>query len=74
MGGWVGLRASLDMVVKRKNPGPLLGLEHPIIQPIAQHYSTELSWLPSSKYIPCMKLRNVYKIFVGKSEESNQKT
>jgi hypothetical protein len=28
-----------------QNPQPLPGLEHPIIQPVAQFYATELSWL-----------------------------
>jgi hypothetical protein len=30
---------------EKKNSLPLLGLEPPIIQPTAQHYTTELSWL-----------------------------
>jgi hypothetical protein len=46
----MGPRAGLDMVVKRKIPSPYQflnpGLEHPIIQPVAQCYTTELSWLP----------------------------
>jgi hypothetical protein len=32
---------------EEKNSQPLLGLESLIIQPIAQFYSTELSWLSS---------------------------
>jgi len=27
IGGWVGSRASLDVVAKRKSPCPLLGIE-----------------------------------------------
>jgi hypothetical protein len=33
------------MVVKEKNSQPLPGLEPPIIQPVAQRYTTELSRL-----------------------------
>jgi hypothetical protein len=40
--GWVGLRTGLYMVVKRTFPATA-GLELPIIQPVAQHYTTELS-------------------------------
>jgi hypothetical protein len=29
---------------EQKNFQPLPGLEHPIIQPVAQRYTTELSW------------------------------
>jgi hypothetical protein len=42
IGGWVGLRAGVDVVAKRKNSQPLPGLEPPIIQPVAQRYTTEL--------------------------------
>jgi hypothetical protein len=45
MGGWVGPRAGLDAVVKKKISEPLLGLENPIIQPVTQRYTTELSRL-----------------------------
>jgi hypothetical protein len=38
IGGWVGSRAGLDAVVKRKIPIP-----SPIIQPVAQLYTTEIS-------------------------------
>jgi hypothetical protein len=41
----VGPVASLDAVVKTSQP--LSGLEPPIIQPIAQFYTTELFWLTS---------------------------
>jgi hypothetical protein len=37
IGGWVGPRAGLDIVVP--------GLEPPIIQPVAQSYITEISRL-----------------------------
>jgi len=39
IGGWVGPRASLDALLKRKFP------DRPIIQPAAQHYTAELFWL-----------------------------
>jgi hypothetical protein len=41
IGGWVGPRAILDMVVKRKTPSPCQESNHrtPIIQPVAQHYT-----------------------------------
>jgi hypothetical protein len=39
----VGPRTGLGMAVKRKNSQPLPGLEPLIIQPVAQHYTTELS-------------------------------
>jgi hypothetical protein len=41
----VGLRASLDFVVKREIPSLTQDLNLLIIQPIVQHYTTELSWL-----------------------------
>jgi hypothetical protein len=44
MGCWVGPRAVLEAVVKRKNSQPLPGLETPIIQPVAQRYTAELPW------------------------------
>jgi hypothetical protein len=44
--GWVGPRTGLDTVVgQEKNSQPLPGLELPIIQPLAQSYTTELYWL-----------------------------
>jgi hypothetical protein len=41
IGGWVGPRAVLDAVVKRKIPSSLreLNLRTPIVQPVAQHYT-----------------------------------
>jgi hypothetical protein len=36
---------------EEKNSQPLLGLEHLIIQLIAQRYTTELFWLPGFIYI-----------------------
>jgi hypothetical protein len=41
IGGWVGLRAVLDVVVNRKIPSPRreLNSRTPIIQPIAQRYT-----------------------------------
>jgi hypothetical protein len=44
IGGWVGPRDGLDNVVKR-NSQPLPELEPPIIQAVAQRYTTELSRL-----------------------------
>jgi hypothetical protein len=41
----VGPRADLDAVVKRKILSPLPSLEPPIIQPVAQRYTTELNVL-----------------------------
>jgi hypothetical protein len=41
----VGSRAVLDAVVKRKNPQPLPGVEPPIIQPVAQRFTTQLTRL-----------------------------
>jgi hypothetical protein len=40
---------------EEKNSQPLLGLEPPIIQPIAQHYTTELSTVTNAK-----KTNNTY--------------
>jgi hypothetical protein len=41
IGGWVGPRTVLDVVVKRKIPNPRweLNPRTPIIQPITQHYT-----------------------------------
>jgi hypothetical protein len=41
IGGWVGPRAVLDAVVKRKIPSPRResNPRTPIIQPVAQHYT-----------------------------------
>jgi hypothetical protein len=41
IGGWVGPRAILDAVVKRKIPSPHqeLNPRTPIVQPVAQHYT-----------------------------------
>jgi hypothetical protein len=41
---------------EEKNSQPLLGLEPLIIQPIAQHYTTELTWLLKTTW----KLHKVY--------------
>jgi hypothetical protein len=42
----VGPRAVLDAVVRRKIPSPHRESNPSIIQPVAQRYTTELSWLP----------------------------
>jgi hypothetical protein len=41
IGGWVGSRAVLDWVVKRKIPSPRResNLRTPIVQPVAQRYT-----------------------------------
>jgi hypothetical protein len=41
IGGWVGPRAVLDAVVKRKIPSPRResNLRTPIVQPVAQRYT-----------------------------------
>jgi hypothetical protein len=49
IGGWVGIRTGLDAVVRRKFPAPT-ELESPIIQPVAQRYTTELTWLLFTEY------------------------
>jgi hypothetical protein len=41
----MGSRADLDEMVKRKIPNPMPGLEPPIIQTVAQGYTTALSRL-----------------------------
>jgi hypothetical protein len=38
IGGWVGLRVSLDVQVREKNPLPLSGIE-PITQSAVRHYN-----------------------------------
>jgi hypothetical protein len=41
IGGWVGPRAVLDVVVKRKIPNPRreLNSRTPVVQPVAQRYT-----------------------------------
>jgi hypothetical protein len=43
IGGWVGPRARLETVSKRKVPSPSLrrgsNLEHPIVQPVVSRYT-----------------------------------
>jgi hypothetical protein len=66
MGGWVGLRAVLDAVVKRKIPSPCResNPRTPIVQPVAQRYT---DW--SITVLACMEdMWNVYKILTGKPE------
>jgi hypothetical protein len=40
IGGWVGLRAVLEAVAKRKilSPRPESNPDHPIVQPVASRY------------------------------------
>jgi hypothetical protein len=42
----VGSRAIMDAVVKRKIPSPYRDSNPPIIQPVAQRYTTGLSRIP----------------------------
>jgi hypothetical protein len=41
IGGWVGPRAGLDAVVKRKIPSPCRDSMPPTIQPVAQRYTSD---------------------------------
>jgi len=43
MGGWVGSKAGLDAVVKRKIPSLCRDWNSLIIQLVSQRYTTELS-------------------------------
>jgi hypothetical protein len=45
----VGLKAGLDAVVKRKIPSPYRASNTPIIQPVAQRYTTELTRLTEGR-------------------------
>jgi hypothetical protein len=45
IGGWMGPKAGLDAVVKRKIPSPYRNSNAPIIQPRAQRYTAGLSRL-----------------------------
>jgi hypothetical protein len=49
IGGWVGPRARLDAVVKRKIPSPYRDSNPPIVQRVAQLCTTEPSRLLRSK-------------------------
>jgi hypothetical protein len=49
IGGWVGPRAGLDAVVRRKISSPYRNSNPPIMQPVAQRYTTKLSRLPSNE-------------------------
>jgi len=51
IGGWVGPRAGLHTVIKRKKSQPLPELEPQIIRPVAQRYSRELSRLLLQKSV-----------------------
>jgi hypothetical protein len=59
IGGWVGPRAVLDAVVKRKIPSPCRDSNPPIIQPVAQRYTIELSqlWAVISYFLRLLLLR-----------------
>jgi hypothetical protein len=45
IGGWVGPRAGLDVLVRRKIPSPCWDWNPPIIRPVAQRCTAELSRL-----------------------------
>jgi hypothetical protein len=45
----VGPRSGLNTVVKRKIPSPCRDSNPPIIQPVAQRYTTELCRLPEDQ-------------------------
>jgi hypothetical protein len=45
IGGWLGPRASLDIVVKRKKSLPLLRNQTPVIQPVVVAIQSELPQL-----------------------------
>jgi hypothetical protein len=49
---------------EEKNSQPLLGLEPLIIQPVTQHYTTELSWLPL-KYITLIKFLTLFSLYIN---------
>jgi hypothetical protein len=49
IGDWVVRRAGLDAVVKRKIQNPFQDSNSPIIQPVAQRYTTELPRLHTQK-------------------------
>jgi hypothetical protein len=46
LGGWVGSQSVYGHGDEEKNSQPLPSLEPPIIQPVAQRYTTELSRVP----------------------------
>jgi hypothetical protein len=59
IGGWVGPRAVLEGMVRRKIHSPRQGSNPriPIVQPVAQRYTTELSYLRTTflNYSMCGK-------------------
>jgi hypothetical protein len=69
IGGWVGPRAGLDAVAKSSQP--LAGIEPPIIQPVADRYTIDLSRLLVGDNLECNPHRNeryAYKSLVMKLE------
>jgi hypothetical protein len=60
-GGWLSARAGLDAVVRRKIPSPYRDSNPCIIRPVAQRYTTELSRLLNTKYLP-LKIKKVCSI------------
>jgi hypothetical protein len=56
IGGWVGPRADLDAVGKRKIPSPCRDSNPLIIKPVAQRYTTELLQLLKSNIIFFFKI------------------
>jgi hypothetical protein len=66
MGGWVGSRADLDAVVTRKIPSPRResNPRAPIVQPVAQRYTTEISMeakiTKATDWFSCKSLAGLY--------------
>jgi hypothetical protein len=52
-----GLQTRSGLSGEEKNSHPLPGLEPPVIQPVAQYYTVQLSWLANGEYytIKCSK-------------------
>jgi hypothetical protein len=78
IGGWVGPRAVLDAVVKRKIPSPrrVSNSRTPTVQPVTQRYT---DWAittfdrpkQASEYkAPGEEMNNAYKILIRKLKES----
>jgi hypothetical protein len=53
IGGWVGSRAGLEAVVRRKISSPYRDSNPLIFHPVAQLYTTVLQWVPRVKRQRC---------------------
>jgi hypothetical protein len=51
IGDWLGRRAGLDAVMKIKIPSFCKGLEPPIIQPVTERYTAELTRLRLCNFV-----------------------